>query len=182
MKWYFNAFLPIFLVSCFSPAKIKIEEFRTTDRITYHAFMVEDFTIDIAKAKPTQLTSVAAAFPYREDINRGEALPELIDETIKLEALVLNGERQDIHQSKVQYQRAFVLKSGDWWVVQTAFTSKASGYTFADDLIGWDCESAYSLGYESKDMGWYELGGAQIHTQVKEAKIQQPDGWVVLSK
>ena len=169
-------------MSCFSPAKIKIEEFRTTDRITYHAFLVEGFTIDKTKEKPTELTSAAAAFPYREDIKRGDALPEVIDETIKLEAIVLNGERQNIHQSKVQYQRAFVLKSGDWWVVQTAFESNVSCYTFADDLIAWGCESAYSLGYESKDMGWYELGGAQIQTQVKGAKVQQPDGWVILSK
>lgn len=180
MKWYFSFVLALVLLACSPPAKINIEEFRTTKRITYHAFLVEDFSIAIAEAKPTQLEDIVAAFPFKED-NQALKMPEgLMDDEVNLEAIVLSGERQDIRQSKVQYQRAFVQKAGDWWIVQTAFESEASGYTFADDLIEWGAQNAYVFGHASKDMGWYEFGGAQIDVRVEDAKVKQPDGWIVL--
>ncbi|MGB0422848.1 MAG: hypothetical protein ACPGED_00935, partial [Flavobacteriales bacterium] len=97
-----------------------------------------------------------------------------------LEAWLWEGEKMEIAQSKVEYQRALVEKDGDWYLVQCQGNTEVSAYSFRDEMLEWGASSVLKLEYDGAYMGWYRYGGASIEKTLDIDRFPQPDAFLVV--
>jgi len=97
-----------------------------------------------------------------------------------LETWLWEGEKMDIAQSKVEYQRALVEKEGDWYLVQCQGNTEVSAFSFRDEMLEWGASSVLKLEYDGVYMGWYRYGGASIEKVLDIDRFPQPDAFLVV--
>lgn len=186
MKWYFKFIaLALILTSCNQQNFLTVEDYLVTkSRNSYLIIDPGSLNLYIQDSAPDRGDSkIHLVYPLMNSSSKN-ALTDIdgvnSETSIAIEAWLWEGEKLDIDQSKVAYQRALVQKGGKWFIVQCQGGTKVSAYSFRDEMIKWGASSVLKLEYRGAFMGWYRYGGAPIDKREDLTSNPKPSAFLVV--
>lgn len=187
MKWFFKLLtLTVLLSSCETQSTLKVDDYLVAkSRNAYLIIDTGSFDFTIQEKSPSvDDPEVHLVYPLisSESEHALTALDGIaFDTPCSLEPWLLEGEKMDIRQSKVAYQRALVKKKGRWHIIQCQGKTEVSAYTFRDEMLEWGATSVIKLEYLGANMGWYRYGGANIEKKLDLEHYPQPTAFLVVN-